>query len=313
MAEILSRQYASAISQPKYSASSTADLFPDVISESNPQQMPADKPQLSDIHFTESDLLEAIEELKPNSASGPDEFPSNLLVMCRHSQINPLYTIWRSSMSSGVVPAVCKFANIIPIHKGKSKVEANNYRPVALTSLLVKIFEKVIRKQLVSFMEEPHLFNKFQHGFRSGRSCLSQLLAHFDNITQLLEQGFSVNVIYLDFAKAFNKVDIGLMLQKFKFLGIGGTLGRWIDAFLLGRLQNVEVHGQKSTPIQVLSGVPQGSVLGPLHFLVLITDIDTEVVSTFISSFADNTRIGNAITNHQDIKKLQEDLEAVYW
>ena len=129
-------------------------------------------------------------------------------------------------MNTGLVPATCKFANIIPIHKGKSRAEAKNYRPVALTSLLIKIFEKVIRKQLVSFMEEHHLFNQSQHGFRSGRSCLSQLLAHFDHITQLLEQGSNVDVIYLDFAKAFDKVDIGLILRKLKLLGVDGKLGR---------------------------------------------------------------------------------------
>ena len=108
------------------------------------------------------------------------------------------------------------------IHKGKSKAEAKNYRPVALTSLLIKIFEKVIRKQLVSFMDEHQLFNKSQHGFRSGRSCLSQLLYHFDLITRSLEEGHSVDIIYLDFSKAFDKVDIGLILRKLQFIGIGG-------------------------------------------------------------------------------------------
>ena len=215
-------------------------------------------------------------------------------------------------MNTGLVPATCKFANIIPIHKGKSRAEAKNYRPVALTSLLIKIFEKVIRKQLVSFMEEHHLFNQSQHGFRSGRSCLSQLLAHFDHITQLLEQGSNVDVIYLDFAKAFDKVDIGLILRKLKLLGVDGKLGRWLHGFLLGRLQSVVVNGQKSAPTQVISGVPQGSVLGPLLFLVLIADIDKEVASSFISSFADDTRVGHAVANNQDIQKLQDDLKAVY-
>ena len=192
MAEILSAQYASVFSQPKYSSSDPSQLFPD--SDSG----------LSNVLFSELDLLQAIEELKPNSAAGPDDFPANLLIMCRNSLVGPLYTIWRHSMNSGMVPSACKFANIIPIHKGKSKAEAKNYRPVALTSLLIKIFEKVIRKRLVSFMEEHELFNDYQHGFRAGRSCLSQLLAHFDHITRQLEEGKSVDVIYLDFSKAFD-------------------------------------------------------------------------------------------------------------
>ena len=300
MAEILSAQYASVFSQPKYSSSDPSQLFPD--SDSG----------LSNVLFSELDLLQAIEELKPNSAAGPDDFPANLLIMCRNSLVGPLYTIWRHSMNSGMVPSACKFANIIPIHKGKSKAEAKNYRPVALTSLLIKIFEKVIRKRLVSFMEEHELFNDYQHGFRAGRSCLSQLLAHFDHITRQLEEGKSVDVIYLDFSKAFDKVDIGLILRKLKSHGIGGKLGCWLHGFLTGRMQCVMVDGRKSSPSPVKSGVPQGSVLGPLLFLILIGDIDEEVSSSFVSSFADDTRIGHSISSNDDIQQLQLDLEAVY-
>ena len=302
MAEILSEQYASVFSQPRYSSDSPSELFPDVAPHSG----------LSDVFFSESDLLQAIEELKPNSSAGPDEFPANLLIMCRHSLVRPLFSIWRCSMNTGEVPATCKFANIVPIHKGKSKAEAKNYRPVALTSLLIKVFEKVIRKHIVSFMDEHELFNQYQHGFRSGHSCLSQLLAHFDHITRQLEEGKAVDVIYLDFSKAFDKVDIGLILRKLKSLGIGGNLGRWLHGFLLGRMQSVLVNGHKSSQIPVKSGVPQGSVLGPLLFLILIGDIDKEVSSSFVSSFADDTRVGHSISCDQDVRQLQSDLEAVY-
>ena len=303
MAEILSAQYASVFSQPQYSPSGATELFPE------PSLRCTD---LYDVFFTESDLLQAIEELKPNSAAGPDEFPANLLIMCRHSLVRPLFTIWRKSMKTGEVPTTCKFANIIPIHKGKSRAEAKNYQPVALTSLLIKVFEKVIRRRLVSFMDEHELFNQSQHGFRSGRSCLSQLLAHFDHITRQLEEGNPVDVIYLDFSKAFDKVDIGLILRKLKSMGIGGKLGRWLHGFLLGRMQSVMVNGKRSSPIPVKSGVPQGSVLGPLLFLILIGDIDKEVSSSFVSSFADDTRVGHSVSTDQDTKQLQMDLEAVY-
>ena len=251
-------------------------------------------------------------EFPSNSAAGPDGFPAMMLKQCRLSLAHPLFLIWRKSMNEGTVPDICKKANITPIHKGKSRAIPKNYRPVALTSLLIKTFEKVIRNQLVNFFDEHDLLNDSQHGFRRTRSCLSQLLAHFDHITRLLELGNCVDVVYLDFAKAFDKVDIGITLRKLKSLGIHGHLGKWLQSFLSGRLQSVLVEGKKSQPKPVLSGVPQGSVLGPLLFLILIGDIDQDVATSFLSSFADDTRIGHGITSEEDMRQLQADLNSVY-
>ena len=189
---------------------------------------------------------------------------------------------------------------------------AKNYRPVALTSHLIKVFEKVVRSHIVNFMSDHTLFNSTQHGFRGGHSCLSQLLNHFDKITCELESGKGVDVIYLDFAKAFDKLDHGITLKKLEFLGIKGLLGRWIATFLTNRTQSVVIDGHKSSPKPVISGVPQGSVLGPLLFLVLIGDIDKEVMEAFLSSFADDTRVGKGISTPADTVLLQSDLNAVY-
>ena len=201
---------------------------------------------------------------------------------------------------------------ILPIHKGNSTAEAANYRPISLTSHLVKIFEKVLRKKIVWFLERNDLFNPSQHGFRTGRSCLSQLLAHYDKIFSLLHQGHNVDVIYLDFAKAFDKLDFNVTLSKLKAFGIDGNVGRWLQSFLTGRYQTVIVNGSKSSPAPVLSGVPQGSVIGPLLFLILISDIDKDVFNSFLSSFADDTRIGSAISSAYDTSLLQADLQAIY-
>ena len=135
---------------------------------------------------------------------------------------------------------------------------------------------------MTSFMELHGLFNLHQHGFRGGRSCLSQLIAHFDNITRLLETGQNVDVIYLDFAKAFDKVDFHVTLQKLEKMGITGKLGCWIHVFLTNRKQSILVNGCSSEPTSVISGVPQGSVLGPLLFLVLLGDIDRNVKQAFV-------------------------------
>ena len=139
----------------------------------------------------------------------------------------------------GVVPLNCKTAYITPIPIGKSRTLPKNYRPVALTSHLVKVFEKEVRTHLVSFMECHQLFNSNQHGFRRGHSCLSQLLNHSVKVTWFLEHGKPVDVVYLDFTRAFDKVDIVITLRKLKSLGIQGEIGRWLIDFLTNRKQTV--------------------------------------------------------------------------
>ena len=205
------------------------------------------------------------------------------------------------------MPRNCKSAYITPIHKGKSRALPKNYRPVALTSQPVKVFEKVIRTNLVSFMECHQLFSSNQHGFRGGHSCLSQFLNHFDKITWFLEHGKPVDVVYLDFAKAFDKVDIGITFCKLKSLGIQGEIGRWPTDFLTNRKQTALVDGKKSAPQHVTLGVPLVSVLGPLLFLILLGDINQNISFSFISSFADDTRVCRHIEDFEDIQFLQAD------
>ena len=169
-----------------------------------------------------------------------------------------------------------------------------------------------MRKYVVAYMEENRLFNSGQHGFRLRRSCLSQLIAHFDHITRLLESGQNVDVVYLDFAKAFDKVDFLVTMRKLHSIVISGKLGQWVYSFLTERKQAGIVNGAKSNLSEVSSGVPQGSVLGPLLFLVLIGDIDKDITSTFVSSFADDTRVAKGISSVEDVETLQLDLQSIY-
>ena len=267
---------------------------------------------LHNIVFAEDDIIAAIDELSNNSAAGPDGFPAVMLKKLKHVLAKPLLSIWRQSLDEGICPNQAKQSTITPLHKGKSTAHAANYRPVTLTSHLVKIFEKVLRKHVVSHLEKNNLFNNSQHGFRAGRSCLSQLLSHYDKILTLLDSGANVDVIYLDFAKAFDKLDFSVTLTKLKRLGVSGKVGQWLQSFLTSRNQSVIVNGVKSQPAPVISGVPQGSVIGPLLFLILIADIDKDITSSFLSSFADDTRVGSAIATMDDASKLQEDLHTVY-
>ena len=304
MADALAAQYSSVFSTPLSNPIDPNDLF----SNNN------DASKLSDFQFTPEDVLMAINEISPNSAPGPDGFPAVFLSKCKDELALPIYRIWRQRLDevNDPCPSRVKQSLICPIHKGDSTAQPKNYRPVALTSHLVKLFEKIIRKNIVEHLERNNLFNPNQHGFRSGRSCLSQLLSHYDKILALLESGKNVDVVYLDFAKAFDKLDFNITLQKLKSLGIDGKIGRWIHSFLTNRHQQVVVNGEKSDPAPVISGVPQGSVIGPLLFLILIGDIDQEVAHSFISSFADDTRIGNGIQTNEDASQLQQDLDKVY-
>lgn len=308
MSEMLAEQYSSVFSSPQDCQLNPEELF----SVASPDAVEGTRQPLQDLQFSPSDIARAIGEVSATAAAGPDRFPAMLLRQCQSAISIPLFLIWRKSLDTGEIPQVLKTANIIPIHKGGSRGVPKNYRPIALTSHLIKIFEKVLRNSMVTYMETHGLFNPSQHGFRLGRSCLSQLIAHYDTILEHLASGDNVDVIYIDFAKAFDKVDFNVTLRKISELRITGKIGYWIHSFLVNRFQTVLVKNARSQKLKVKSGVPQGSVLGPLLFLILISDIDQEVASSFLSSFADDTRIGRQIHTAEDASSLQTDLNSVY-
>ena len=297
MADMLSQQYASVFTTPR-NVTPTEDI-PD--------------PSITDFDMNEDDFIDAIDELKPNAGAGPDGFPAIFLKLCKFTLARPLYIFWKKCFDEGTIPLSLKKSLITPIHKGGSKATKSNYRPVALTSHLIKIFEKIMRKNISAFMDEHNKFNTNQHGFRAGRSCVSQLLAHYDQVLELLEESLNVDVTYLDFSKAFDKVDFSIVLNKLKQHGISGKIHNWIQSFLTDREQVVVVDGGQSDPVPVVSGVPQGSVLGPLIFIILMSDIDAGILhDTIVRSFADDTRATKGVSNVADCSKFQEDLLQIY-
>ena len=303
IANLLSNQYKSVFTQPTRMCPNQMEMFPDDVEGPG---------QLRDISISEEDFIAAIKELSNTAGAGPDGMPAILLKKCKEGYAKALKILWQECYDRGLTPTCLKMAYIIPIHKGGVKSVAANFRPVALTSHLVKLFEKVVRGKIVRFMDENMKFNDNQHGFRSGRSCLSELIAHYDNILELLEQGIPVDTVYLDFAKAFDKVDHHCLLQKLSDTGIGGKLGRWIHSFLTERKQSVLVNNHFSEDVEVVSGVPQGSVLGPLLFVIMINDIDNTVKQAKVRCFADDTRATAGVGDVKQASLLQSDLEAIY-
>ena len=297
MANVLQKQYQSAFSQPL----DTYHTYPSKCANT-----------LEDLDFDETDIVEAINSISQNSSPGPDGFPAILLKKCKEALAKPIKIFWRTCLDSGTTINLHKTNNITPIFKGGDQGEASNYRPVSLTSHLTKIFEKIVRKSIIQHFDENDLFNSSQHGFREGRSCLSQLLTHFDSVLTELEEGKDVDVIYIDFSKAFDKVDHTILMNKLKAVGLNGKLLAWIESFLTKRKQIVVVDGESSEAAETISGVPQGSVLGPLLFIIMIGDINENVEYSTLSSFADDTRLKKAIQNLLDTFKLQADLNHIY-
>ena len=263
------------------------------------------------LEFSISDVIEAIDDIKPSAASGPDEIPAMLLKSCKEAIAIPISLIWSHSITSGKVPDFYKFSHVCPLHKKDSRSLPANYRPISLTSHIIKIYERIIRKKLVSYLESNKVICDKQHGFRTGHSCLTQLLHHFDDVIDALASGADFDSIYLDYAKAFDKVDHKLLPKKLKLYGVHPKLVKWIESFLTGRNQAVVVDGHLSFLALIISGVPQGTVLGPILFLIFINDIEHCITHSVIRCFADDTRVSYSIRTEQDALVLQHDLDRV--
>ena len=247
-----------------------------------------------------------------HSAPGPDGIPAILLKECVSELKVPLFMLWRKSLDLGIVPERLKLAHVVPTFKKGDRSAPKNYRPISLTSHVGKKFERILVKAITEYLNNANLFNPQQHGFRSGRSCLSQLLEHQQRILAALESGGNMDVIYLDFSKAFDKVDYGILLSKLRAIGFSGYLLKWIHSFLVGRKQAINIEGSLSTAGPVTSGVPQGSSLGLLLFLIHIANISACVEYATVTSFADDTRVSMCIKENEDCAKMQGDLEMIY-
>ena len=263
--------------------------------------------KLRDVEITEHDVLTALRRINAFKSVGPDEIHPRILKELAKEIYKPLTHIFKTSLRTGIVPEAWKIANVVPIFKKGSRTSPENYRPISLTSCLGKLLEKIIRKKLMQHLETRVLVNE-QHGFRTKRSCTTNLLCCMEDWTKWLDEGNSFDVLYLDFRKAFDLVPHQRLLSKLWSQGIEGDLLVWFTSFLSGRTQQVKINTTVSQPSAVRSGIPQGSVLGPVFFIAYINDILLNVTTATGSIFADDTKLYAKVNTIEDGKQLQNDL-----
>ena len=253
-------------------------------------------------------VAKKIKAMKDNKSPGVDGIPPKLLMETVEQISIPLARVFNLSLKEGVVPFEWKEANIIPLFKKGSRNKSENYRPVSLTSMICKLLERLIKDHMVDFLVKHKLLNSSQHGFLKARSCLTNMLCFLEEITKWIDVGSPVDIIYLNFQKAFDKVPHQRLLLILRAHSIGDSITDWIEQWLADRTQRVVVDGEVTNWKSVLSGVPQGSVLGPILFLIYINDLDDSITRNVLK-FADDTKLFRKVNTDGDKQHLQNDLD----
>ena len=261
---------------------------------------------INDIKFEVSDILKIIKDLNPNKAHGHDGVSIKMIQMCDESIIIPLKLVFESAIRSGHFPDTWKKGIIIPVHKKESKNLVKNYRPISLLPVFGKMFEKIIYNNLYNYFQENQFLTENQSGFRKGDSCISQLIAITHKIYKAFDGNPSLETrgVFLDISKAFDKVWHEGLLNKLKSYGITGNFLKLLENYMSNRYQRVVLNGQSSSWLDVNAGVPQGSILGPLLFLIYINDLP-ERLKTDAKLFADDTSLFSTVI---DIDKTSDNL-----
>ena len=299
------------ISDPEDVSKIFKDCYATIFSQdgSNVQAILPDQPfdkELKSAIFTVHDVWKQLLSTNPYSAMGPDQIHPRILKETA-SELAPTYfKLFSQSLECGALPQLWKKATVIPIFKNGARHSPSNYRPISLTSIPCKIMERLVKRNLLDHLQRNKLISRAQHGFVPYRSCITNLLLFMDSLTNAFDQGLITDAVFFDFSKAFDRVPHTPLLQKLYAYGIRGNLLNWIKDFLHNRTFHVKVGASKSEDAPVNSGVPQGSVLGPLLFLVYINDLPQQLDGKCLL-FADDLKIWNP----NDPSQLQMDVDSV--
>ena len=267
------------------------------------------------VRVSRVDISRKIRKLRKDAAPGPDGITPKILQQLEESLLLPLEHIFNESLRTGEVPVDWKTATVTPIFKKGTKGNPGNYRPVSLTSVPCKILESIVKDKVMNHLIKNKLIKSSQHGFMPGKSCATNLCQFMDKVTKAVDEGKAVDIVYLDFAKAFDKVPRQRLVRKLRAKGVEEDTVTWIESWLSGRTQKVRIKGQLSSSCDVESGVPQGTVLGPTLFTVFIDDLEDEVeerqLDVLLIKFADDTKGAKSICGDDDRQKFQEALDCL--
>ena len=267
----------------------------------------------SDAVIEVKEMEEVLSKLKISKSPGPDGIAPVMLKNLASELSFPLYKLYNKTLEDGQIPSAWKEAEVRPIYKKGLKTVPGNYRPVSLTSVVCKVFEKFIKTELLNHIISNKLLSIHQYGFCIGRSCVTQLLNTINDWFSQIDNNTPVDAVYLDFRKAFDTVPHTRLINKLSGYGVKGKLLDWIKDFLSHRLQFVSINNECSEKVEVTSGVPQGSVLGPILFIYYINDLPLSVDCS-IKIFADDTKAYFPINSLSDKSILQESINSlVQW